>query len=147
MSKINFTIMSHSYYNVWVHAVFATKDRNPIITAAIEEQLYSCLYAEFKSMNCTLKIVNGLSDHVHCLFMLGPQRPLSEVMKHIKGLSSHFINSHNAATEKFAWQKGYAAFSVSKSRLDIVYRYIIEQKMKIKSLEDEGFDFLNGMGK
>ena len=139
--------MPHSYYNVWVHAVFATKDRNPIITTDIEEQLYSCLYSEFKSMDCTLKIVNGLPDHVHCLFMLGPQRPLSEVMKHIKGLSSHFINMHKTTTEKFAWQKGYAAFSVSESRVDSVYQYIKEQKIKMKSIEEEGFDFLNGKGK
>jgi REP element-mobilizing transposase RayT len=54
----------------------------------------------------------------------------------------HFINS-----EKFAWQKGYAAFSVSESRLEVVYRYIKDQKIKMKSLEDEGFDFLIGKGK
>ncbi len=139
--------MSHSYYNVWIHAVFATKERKPLITSPIEDHLYSCLYAEFKSMDCTLKIVNGLSDHVHCLFMLGSQKSISEVIKHIKGLSSHFINSHYATTEKFAWQKGYAAFSVSESRLYIVYRYIKDQKMKMKRLEDEGFNFLNEKGK
>jgi REP element-mobilizing transposase RayT len=139
--------MPHSYYNVWVHAVFATKNRNPIITTDIEEQLYSCLYTEFKSMDCTLKIVNGLPDHVHCLFMIGSQRSISEVIKHIKGLSSHFLNMHFINSEKFAWQKGYAAFSVSESRLEVVYRYIKDQKIKMKSLEDEGFDFLIGKGK
>ena len=139
--------MSHSYYNVWIHAVFATKERKPLITSLIEDHLYCCLYAQFKSMDCTLKIVNRLSDHVHCLFMLGSQKSISEVIKHIKGLSSHFINSHHATTQKFAWQKGYAAFSVSESRLDTVYLYIKNQKIKMKRLEDEGFSFLNGKRK
>ena len=139
--------MPHSYYNIWIHAVFSTKERQPLITSEIENQLYSCLYTEFKSMGCALRIVNGLPDHVHCLFLLGPKRSISEVIKHIKGLSSHFINSQYSTAEKFAWQKGYAAFSVSESRLDIVYQYIKNQKIKLKSLEEEGLNFLNKIGK
>jgi putative transposase len=139
--------MPHSYYNIWIHAVFSTKERQPLITSEIENQLYPCLYNEFKSMDCALRIVNGLSDHVHCLFLLGPKRSISEVIKHIKGLSSHFINSHYSTPQKFAWQKGYAAFSVSESRLGIVYQYIKNQKNNLKSLEEEGLNFLNKMGK
>jgi REP element-mobilizing transposase RayT len=139
--------MPHSFYKVWIHAVFTTKERQPLITLAIEEHLYSCLYAEFKSMDCSLRIVNGLPDHVHCLFMLGSKKSISEVIKHIKGLSSHCINSHYSTAEKFAWQKGYAAFSVSESKLDIVYQYIKDQKIKMKRLDEERFNFLNEMGK
>ena len=139
--------MPHSYYNIWIHAVFATKERQPLITSKIEDHLYSCLYTEFKSMDCALRIVNGLSDHVHCLFLLGPKRSVSEVIKHIKGLSSHFINSHYATAEKFAWQKGYAAFSVSESKLDIVYQYIKNQKINRKTLDEERLNFLYEIGK
>ncbi len=131
--------MPHSYYSVWIHAVFATKDRKPLIKPEIENHLYGCLYREFSTMDCSLKIVNGLSDHVHCLFTLSPQKSLSEVIKHIKGLSSHFINQQFATNEKFTWQKGYAAFSVSDSRIEVVCKYIREQKLKSKSLEEEGF--------
>ncbi len=130
--------MSHSFYNVWIHAVFATKERQALITPELEEDLYPFLYAEFKELGCNLKIVNGLSDHVHCLFMLDAQKSYAAVMKQIKGASSHYINQHNLILEKFAWQKGYAAFSISKSEVDNIHNYIKNQKLKQESLEEEG---------
>jgi REP element-mobilizing transposase RayT len=131
--------MSHSFYNVWIHAVFATKDRQELITPDLEEELYPFLYAEFKELGCKLKIVNGLSDHIHCLFMLDAQKSYSTVIKQIKGASSHYINHQNLVIEKFAWQKGYAIFSVSNSDVDNIYDYIKKQKLKHESLEEEGF--------
>ena len=132
-------IMSHSYYNVWIHAVFATKDRQELITLDLEEVLYPFLYAEFDELGCKLKIVNSLSDHVHCLFMLQAQKSYAEVIKQIKGSSSHYINQHNLILEKFSWQKGYAVFSVSNAEVDTIYDYIKKQKLKHESLEEEGF--------
>jgi len=130
--------MSHSFYNVWIHAVFATKDRQQIITLDLEEVLFPFLYDEFKQLDCKLKIVNGLSDHIHCLFMLDAKKSCAEVMKQIKGAASHYINEHNLIFEKFAWQKGYAVFSVSDSNVDSVYEYIKKQKVKQESIEEEG---------
>ncbi len=131
--------MSHSFYNVWIHAVFATKDRQELITLDLEEDLYPFLYAEFKELGCKLKIVNGLSDHIHCLFMLNAQKSYAEVMKQIKGASSYYINHQNLINEKFSWQKGYAVFSVSNSDVDTTYDFIKKQKLKQESLEEEGF--------
>jgi len=131
--------MSHSYYNVWIHAVFATKDRQELITPDLEEDLYPFLFAEFKELGCKLKIVNGLSDHIHCLFMLDAQKSYAAVMKQIKGASSYYINHQNLINEKFSWQKGYAVFSVSNSEVDKICDYIKKQKLKHESLEEEGF--------
>jgi REP element-mobilizing transposase RayT len=72
--------------------------------------------------------------------MLDAKKSYAEVMKQIKGSSSHYINEHNLIFEKFAWQKGYAAFSVSNFEVDAVYEYIKKQKMKDESLEEEGFN-------
>lgn len=69
-----------------------------------------------------------MPDHVHCLFLLSPQKSISEVIKQIKGSSSHFINQNNFIAEKFAWQTGYAAFSVSESIVEKVFEYIKNQK-------------------
>ena len=134
-------IMSHSYYNVWIHAVFATKDRQELITLDLEEVLYPFLYAEFDELGCKLKIVNGLSDHVHCLFMLQAQKSYAEVIKQIKGSSSHYINQHNLILEKFSWQKGYAVFSVSNAEVDTIYDYIKKQKLKSRNWQTEFKDF------
>ena len=132
--------MSHSFYNVWIHAVFATKNRQKIITLDLEEVLFPFLYDEFSELGCKLIIVNGLPDHIHCLFMLDAKKSYAEVMKQIKGSSSHYINEHNLIFEKFAWQKGYAAFSVSNFEVDAVYEYIKKQKLKHESIEEEGFN-------
>jgi REP element-mobilizing transposase RayT len=62
------------------------------------------------------------------LFLLNPQKPITEVIKQLKGSSSHYINQQNITNEKFAWQTGYAAYSVSESAMDKVYGYINNQK-------------------
>jgi REP element-mobilizing transposase RayT len=132
-------MMSHALFNVWIHAVFTTKNQQQIITLELEEVVYPFFYDEFQALDCKLKIVNGLSDHVHCLFLMNPKRSFSDVIKQIKGSSSHYINQHNLIFEKFAWQKGYAAFSVDDSSIDKVYKFIKNQKIKNESIEEEGY--------
>ena len=73
--------------------------------------------------------------------MLDAKKSYAEVMKQIKGSSSHYINEHNFIFEKFAWQKGYAAFSVSDFAVESVDEYIKKQKVKYESLEEEGIKF------
>ncbi|MCH5717566.1 transposase [Niabella hibiscisoli] len=69
-----------------------------------------------------------MPDHVHCLFLLNREKSIAEVIKQIKGSSSHFINQNDFINEKFAWQTGYAAYSVAESALNSVFQYIQNQK-------------------
>ena len=119
--------ISKSLYRVWIHAVFSTKYRQSFITKEIKTLLYTCFHDKFDEMGCQLIIVNGLDDHVHCLFKLLPEKSLAEIIKHIKGSSSYHINSMKIMKEKFSWQRGYAAFSVSERNLNQIYRYIKNQ--------------------
>lgn len=84
--------------------------------------------AEFGALGCPVRIVNGMPDHIHCLFLLHAQKTIAEVIKQIKGSSAHFINQHDIIPEKFAWQPGYAAFSVSDTNVERVFKYIKNQK-------------------
>jgi REP element-mobilizing transposase RayT len=97
---------------------------------------------------CPVRIINGMSDHIHCLFLLNPQKSIAEVIKQIKGSSSHYINQNNLITEKFAWQTGYAAYSVSESVVDKVFHYIRNQKEhhQKKSFQQEYDEFLKLYG-
>lgn len=70
-----------------------------------------------------------MEDHIHVLFLMNMQKSIAEVIKHVKGSSSHLINQQNLTQQKFVWQKGYAAYSVSESQLDKVYYYIKNQKI------------------
>ena len=120
--------MTNSHAKIWIHAVWTTKNKKPFIHPRIERRLYEFIGVEFKRMGCTLSIVNGMPDHIHCLFSMPADLSVSEIMKQIKGSTSHFINHKALIPEKFDWQNGYGAFSVSQSGVDAVYKYIYQQK-------------------
>jgi putative transposase len=80
-------------------------------------------------MGCDVKIINGVSDHVHCLFNINAKRSLDEIIKMVKGASSHKINQEeNLIIEKFAWEKGYDSSGVGKTELDDAFKKILNQK-------------------
>ncbi|TFV95783.1 IS200/IS605 family transposase [Algoriphagus kandeliae] len=120
--------MSHSYSTIWIHAVWATKERQPLIKSSWENDLYSFLKNQLFELSCPVQIINGMPDHIHCLFQLNPQKSISEVIKQLKGSSSHWINLSDLINEKFAWQTGFAAYSVSDSIRGKVFDYIQNQK-------------------
>ena len=120
--------MPHSFNKIWIHAIWATKERLPLIHPAIDDKIHIIIDDQLREQGCPVRIINGMPDHIHCLFLLSPQKSIAEVMKQVKGSSSHFINQNNLITEKFAWQTGYAAYSVSESVVDKVFQYIKNQK-------------------
>lgn len=120
--------MSHSFSKIWIHAVWSTKQRQPFIDSEIEQRVHKLIVDEFRQLDCAVIMINGMPDHVHCLFLMNPNHSLASVLKHVKGGSSHIINQSNWMSEKFSWQVGYSAFSVSESMRQTVYRYIKNQK-------------------
>jgi REP element-mobilizing transposase RayT len=120
--------MSQSFTKLWIHVIWATKHRQELIDYSIDKKLYDFIHEELIHLGCPVRIINGMPDHVHVLFLQNPQKTISDIVKQIKGSSSHFINREELILEKFAWQTGYAAFSVSESQLDAVYHYIKNQK-------------------
>ena len=120
--------MSHSYLKIWIHAIWSTKNRLPLITPVIETALFEQMTKEFSECGCMVKIINGMPDHIHCLFSMNAQKSVGEVIKQVKGSTSHWINQQNNVREKFSWQTGYAAYSVSESQLSKVFKYIQHQK-------------------
>lgn len=140
--------MPHSFNKIWIHAIWATKERMPFIHSNIERKVHEFMSEQFCEQGCPVRIIDGMPDHVHCLFLLNPQKSIAEVIKQIKGSSSHFINHNDLISEKFAWQTGYAGYSVSESVVDKVYQYIRKQKQhhQKKSFQHEFDDFLKLYG-
>ena len=143
--------MSQSFTKLWIHVIWATKNRQELIDFSIEKKMYDFIWQELTELGCPVRIINGMPDHVHVLFLQNPQKTISDIVKQIKGSSSHFINREELILEKFAWQTGYAAFSVSESQLNAVYNYIKNQKehhLK-KNGQDEFDEFikLHGLDK
>jgi putative transposase len=149
--------MPKSYNRIWIHAIWATKCRRPLIHPEMDQKLHDFITNQFEELGCPIRISNGYHDHVHCLFLLNTKRPLDEIIQRVKGSSSHFVNSNNLISEKFAWQKGFGSFSVSESVNNRVYQYILNQKkhhqkkefveeyktfLRLHNLEPEGDDLL-----
>ena len=133
--------MSHSYNKIWIHAIWSTKLRSELIDFSIEKQVYDYIKEELIDSGCPVRIINGMPDHVHALFLLNPQKSISDVIKQVKGSSSHSINGNDLILEKFAWQTGFAAYSVSESQLEAVYNYIKNQKQHhLKKTSQEEFE-------
>jgi len=132
--------MDHSYYRLWVHATFATKNRKPLIVPSVEDKIHRQLSEQLTGLGCPVRIVNGAPDHVHLQFLQNPKMALSNTMKQVKGATSHWINQQEFLSDKFAWQRGYGAFSVSESLSGRVAEYIHRQKERHrKSTFEEEF--------
>lgn len=127
--------MSHSLIKIWIHGVFGTKDRLPLIKNDFEAKLHNHIKEKLeKDLNCKVRAINGTEDHIHILFLLSPNFSLKDILQNVKGESSHWINGSDFMKHKFAWQTGYGAFSVSESMLKDVEKYIANQKEHHKKL-------------
>ena len=118
--------MSHTAGNVILHLIFSTKDREPLITPEIRNDLFAYLGGIIREMKGTALIVNGTSDHVHLLVRIRPVHAVAQIARLIKANSSKWV--HEKWNTRFAWQTGYGAFSVSESNVSVVSQYIAEQE-------------------
>ena len=118
----------HSYSRCPLHITWSTLVRRPLLSsdAASKVSAYLSSYAAEKEIFMKINFVNA--DHVHVLLDLPPTRAIEEVVQLLKGSSSHWINEQNLVPGKFAWQRGYGAFSVSESGVAEVCAYIANQR-------------------
>ncbi len=137
--------MSKTYSQIYIHAVFAVKYRNAIIEDEWKGRLFSVIGELIKESGCKLMIVNGVSDHVHCLYGQKVSISTSEVMKVAKAKSSRWINKSGLLDHRFAWQRGFGAFSYSQSQVAAVYKYIQNQEAhhQDQSFLEEYVEMLN----
>jgi putative transposase len=117
--------MPQSYVAMYAHVVFSTKGRLPQITGEMQARLYEFMGGIFRERKCVLMAAGGVADHVHLLMSVHKEVALSPLMRDVKALSSGWV--HDTFPAEFAWQTGYAAFSVSQSNVDSVRGYIANQ--------------------
>ena|ERR1035437_4583447 len=120
--------MAHTFTSMLVHIIFSTKERTPLITPDIGERLFPYMGGIIRDLGGTALLINGPEDYVHILSSLPATVALSQFMKDLKGSSSGWANDNQLCRDKFGWQTGYAAFSVSKSASDSVKKYIANQQ-------------------
>src|SRR6185437_5432717 len=108
-----------------MHVVFSTKERREIIPAEMKERLWSYTAAICKHQKVFVHAIGGMEDHIHLLLQFPATIAIAEAIKTIKANSSGWMSDEIG---KFAWQAGYGAFSVSKSNIATVVKYIQDQE-------------------
>ena len=120
--------MAGTYTQLHIQVVFAVAGRNRLIPAQHQERLNQYVTGIIDGKGQKALAVNGMPDHLHVLVGLRPETPLADLVRDIKSNSSRFINEQSWLPGRFAWQRGYGAFSYSASHLDQVVRYIHDQQ-------------------
>ena len=133
--------MGQSLSQMYIHLTFSTKGRKAFINENIEAELHSYMASIFKSNESPALKINSVPDHTHILFRFSKNYALAKVVEDVKKNSSKWIKTKGITA--FSWQIGYGAFSVSSSKVDIVKKYIMNQKEHHKTKkykeEIEGF--------
>ena len=132
-----------SYIKMWVHLVFATKSREPLLSKEIRYKIQEHIIQNCKEKSIYLQAINGYTDHIHCLISLGREQSIAKIAQLIKGESSFWINKYKLTKTQFKWQDDYFAVYVSESELPKVTAYIKNQELHhaIKSFDDEVKEF------
>ena len=140
--------MANTYTQIYVMLVFGTKQRRNFITAEHEDEIYKYISGIIRNKAQKLLQINGMPDHIHILVSLKPDKSISDLVRDIKSNSSKFINESKWLDDKFHWQKGFGAFSYSRSQIDDVVHYIKNQKEHHKkiSFKDEYIKLLDLFG-
>lgn len=120
--------MPDTYTQIHIHIIFAVARRQCLIHAGIKDNLYKYITGIIQQQGHKLLAINGMPDHIHILIGLRPETALSDLVRDIKSSSSKHVNNEKWLQRKFAWQKGYGAFSYARSQLPAVIRYIRNQE-------------------
>ena len=139
--------MPSTYLSLHYHVVFGTKNREPTIEAAWRSRLHEYLGGTMRGLSGFTEGVGGVADHVHLLFGLKATHCLAGVMRELKKASSVWVHEEVGASS-FAWQEGYAAFTVSATAREAVKRYIAiqEEHHRTKSFREELMELLAKAG-
>ena len=105
--------MPHSLTKIWIHLIFGTKERAPLINESFEKKLFEhikqIIENDFKSL---VTAINGTSDHMHILMLQNQNYSIADIAKNVKGNSSHWINQNGFTNFKFAWQTATVLFQL-----------------------------------
>jgi len=120
--------MPNTYTQIYIHVIFAVQGRQSLISRPHREEVYKEIAGVMKAERQKLISINGMADHVHILVGLRPDSALSDLVKEIKVASTNLINDKGWVRGRFSWQRGFGAFSYSRSQIRTVAAYIENQE-------------------
>jgi len=136
--------MAGTYTELIYHLIFSTKHREPLISPRLQEELYAYIGGILRDQGGHLLEVGGMPDHLHLLIRIKPDISVSEIVRLVKANASKWANERPDQMERFAWQRGYGAFTVSLSQAPMVSQYVRNQEEhhRKKTFQEEFVEFL-----
>ena len=117
-----------AFHRLYYHLVWATKNREPFIQVEVETRLYPYLVNKGAELGVYTYAINGWVDHIHLVVAIPPKLAVADVVKRLKGASSHDLNHASGMKGNFAWQRGYGALTVGEQHRPIAEAYVKRQK-------------------
>jgi REP element-mobilizing transposase RayT len=136
--------MANTFSKLLYHVIFSTKHREPLVTTGLREDLYSYIGGIVRKQKGMLVEIGGMPDHLHLVIRVRPDLSVAEMLRLVKANSSKWVNERTVGRGRFAWQEGYAAFTVSASQLPGVCQYVQTQAdhHRSKTFQEEYIEFL-----
>ncbi len=122
--------MREPYGQIYLHCVWSTWDRLPLITSDVERRLYSAIIDKYRELRCIPIRIGGIQDHLHLLVCLRTTIAVAILLKEVKGSSSHLMTHEIKPSEFFKWQGAYGAFSLRYDDVPVIKEYIMNQKVR-----------------
>lgn len=140
--------MSNTYTQIYIHIVFAVRDRAPLIKRENKEEIHQYITDIIQNKNQKIISINSMPDHVHIFVAVKPNIAISDLVRDIKNNLSRFINKKKWVLDKFSWHEGFGAFSCGHSQIDAVDKYIQNQEQHHKQMtcKEEYIKFLEKYG-
>jgi REP element-mobilizing transposase RayT len=136
--------MPQSLAQIYVHIIFSTKDRHPFLGPEIRAELFPYTATILRNLECYPVEIGGVEDHLHILCSLSKNLAVKELIEKVKTPTSKWLKPKSRTLQKFHWQSGYGAFSVSASQLEAVTTYVRGQELHHRKIgfQDEFRKFL-----
>ena len=137
--------MANTYTQLYIHLVFAVKNRDAVIKKDWKDGLEKYITGIIQNHKHKLPAIGTMPDHIHIFIGYNVNQLIPDIVENIKTSSNEWIKTNRLTKCKFEWQKGYGAFSHSRSQLDTVIKYVLsqEQHHKKKSFRTEYLEMLN----
>jgi len=135
--------MPSTYLSLHYHLVFATKNRVPFIETGWRKRLHEYMGGTITGLGGHANQIGGVADHVHLLVGLKATHCIADVIRDLKKAATAWVHQDVGVSE-FAWQEGYAAFTISPSSREGVRNYVANQDEhhRVKSYREELVELL-----
>jgi len=136
-----------TFLRIWIHFVFITKDRQPLLRGDVLHQLIRHLRESTRQQKIYLDHIGGGEEHFHCLISLGKEQTIAQIARMVGDESAEWLNENQWTTYPVSWEDYYAV-SVSESQLDDVRKYIRNQEKyhKHRTFGEEANEFARRYG-